>query len=130
MTDYHAPETALLDLDWLLDQASLFITSHAVDCEMESRIHDYTKVSGCSIPVIRRGDRSAALELHSSAPAALGMLRQEVRRYLAHESVEEIYDAYLDRMAKLELVCRKEEVSRRIARTLDEFTPRHTRRAA
>lgn len=121
MTDYNAPETALLDLDWLLDQASLFVTAHAVDCEMESRLEDYTKVSGCP--------GSTARVLLSTVPAALGDIRREVKRYLAHVSVEEIYDPYLDRMGKLELTCRKAEVERRLARMMREVLP-VTRQAA
>lgn len=107
MTDYNAPETALLDLDWLIDQASLFITANAVDCELEARI---------SLPHL--------------ALWANPTLRAEVKLYLAHLSVEEIYDPYLDRMGKLELVCRKAEVARRLEKMLTRSIPQLTKRAA
>jgi hypothetical protein len=122
MTDYQTPETALLDLDWLLDQASLFITTNAIDSELAARFEDFAKVSGCS--------RSMARESFGSAPAALGDLRKEVRRYLAHVSVEEIYDPYLDQMGKLELACRKAEVDRRLGKMLAQILPHTTRQAA
>jgi hypothetical protein len=105
--DYTSPETALLDLDWLIDQAALFITANAVDCELEAR---------------RPGHH---LGLFESVP-----LRAEVKRYLAHLSVEEIYDPYLDRMSKLELNCRKEEVSRRLTRMIAGYIHPMARRAA
>lgn len=120
MTDSHAPETALLDLDWLIDQASLFITANAIDCELESRIEEYTKVSGCPAPMRSRGLSSLVTGPYRSAPAALGdTLRHDIKRYLAHVSVEEIYDPYLDHMAKLELRCRKEEAWRKLERGID-----------
>ncbi len=122
MNNYHAPETALLDLEWLVDQAGLFITSNAIDCELEARIDDYHKVSGCS--------GSTARELFRSAPAAPGALRAAVARYLAHLSVEEIYDPYLDRMGKLELACRKEEASRQLDRMMETALQPRVRRAA
>jgi hypothetical protein len=107
MTDYNAPETALLDLDWLIDQAALFITANAVECELEART--------APLP----------LELWDSPE-----LRRETKLYLAHVSVEEIYDPYLDRMGKLELACRKEEVSRRLGRLIARSGYAATRRAA
>lgn len=120
MTDALAPETALLDLDWLIDQASLFIAANAIDCELESRIEEYTKVSGCPAPMSSRGFSSPVTGLYRPAPAALGdALRREIKNYLAHLSVEEIYDPYLDHMAKLELRCRKEEVSRKLDRWIE-----------
>lgn len=118
MTDYNAPETALLDLDWLLEQASLFITANAVDCELEARLGEYSLQTHAPVTPANAG------------AAALGELRQEIRRYLSHVSVEEIYDPYLDRMGKLELVCRKAEVERRLGRKLAEVFPQAARQAA
>lgn len=105
--DYSSPETALLDLDWLIDQAALFVTANAIDCELEARI-----------------------ALQHKALWANPTLREEVKLYLAHLSVEEIYDPYLDRMGKLELVCRKAEVARRLERMLTGSIPQPARRAA
>ncbi len=105
--DYTSPETAILDLDWLINQAALFVTANAVDCELEARI---------ALPHL--------------ALWANPTLREEVKLYLAHLSVEEIYDPYLDRMGKLELVCRKAEVARRLEKMLTRSIPQPTKRAA
>lgn len=129
MTDYNAPETALLDLDWLLDQAGLFITANAIDCEWESRLEEYTKANfdhfgGLSAPEI------CAIWMRVDAvSSAVDYIRQSIKSYLAHLSVEEVYDPYLDRMGKLELAARKAEVDRRIARMLRDILPT-TRQAA
>lgn len=105
--DYTSPETALLDLDWLIDQAMLFITANAVESELEARTASHP---------VRWWDGE--------------VLRREVKLYLAHLSVEEIYDPYLDRMGKLELVCRKEEVSRRLSRMIAGTSFPSTKQAA
>lgn len=129
MTDYNAPETALLDLDWLLDQAGLFITANAVDCAWEARLEEYTKANfnhcgGLSAPEI------CAMWMRVDAvSSAVDYIRQSIKSYLAHLSVEEVYDPYLDRMGKLELAARKAEVDRRIARMLRDTLPT-TRQAA
>ncbi len=123
MTDYNAPETALLDLDWLLDQAGLFVTAHAVDCAWEARLEEYAKANfaqtgGLSAPEV------LAMSLRvDTVSSAVDCIRQSIRSYLAHLSVEEVYDPYLDRMGKLELAARKAEVDRRIARMLRDILP-------
>ncbi len=142
MTDYNTPETALLDLDWLIEQASLFITPNAIATELEGRVRDiHTKVSGSpgsfrplpaeAFSAGMRGGLDKAYGLPGPAPAAMDdTLRRELRRFLAHESVEDVYDPYLDRMGKLELACRKAEVDRRLSRMITEVASRMSRQAA
>ena len=105
--DYTTPDTALLDLDWLIDQAALFITTNAVDSELEARTFPHH-------PDVWNNTK----------------IRAEVKHYLAHLSVEEIYDPYLDQMGKLELVCRKEEVSRKLNRRIAGLAFLQGRKAA
>ena len=131
MTDYNAPETALLDLDWLIDQASLFISANAIANEWEGRLQEFEhKVSGC--PGSAGTDRSdRGFGLTGPSPTAMDeSIRQEIRLFLAHESVEELYDPFLDRMGRLELTCRKEEVSRRLNRLFTTVRPMIARKAA
>jgi len=104
---------AAVDLDGLLAQAGLFITSDAIDMEVAHRLH-------------RRVPVGAWTYLASELPA----FRAEVRSYLAHESVEELYDTHLDPMARLELTCRKEEVSRRLDGMASQLWTAGSRRAA
>lgn len=120
--DYTTPETAILDLDWLLDQASLFITANAIDCELEARMEEYYKDSGCP--------GSSERERLGSAPAALDSIRHDVRRYLACVSVSENYGLYLDSMQRLELACHKAEVERKLQRTIPGLPQQTTRKAA
>lgn len=123
MTDYNAPETALLDLDWLLDQAGLFITAHAVECAWEARLEEYAKANFPAYAE-RTASEICALWMRTDAmSSAVEHIRQSVKSYLAHESVGEVYDPYLDRMGKLELAARKAEVDRRISRMLRDILP-------
>jgi hypothetical protein len=87
-----------IDLDAAIDQAVLFIRPDAViglldECAGENTI-----------------------------PADPYLFR-DARSYLAHEMVEEVNGLVLDSLSLLELRCRKEEVRRRLVRSLAKSSP-------
>ncbi len=86
------------DLDAAIDQAVLFIRPDAVIGLLEEM------AGGREVP-------------------ADPYLFRDACHFLAHEMTEEVHGVGLDSLTLLELRCRKEEVRRRVVRTLGKSAP-------
>ncbi len=116
-----------INLDALLEQAMIYITREHIDMEIAWQLRNNIGFrSGCRPDGEAHGGHRPALTVLGTEPT----LSQEVKNYLAHEMVEDIYQHDLDSMTHLELRCRKEEVSRRMKALIRQRWVMRERRAA
>lgn len=116
-----------LNLDALLDQAMTYITREHIELEIVWQLQNNIGFrSGCRPDGDAPGSHRPALTVLGTETS----LSQEVKSYLAHEMVEDIYQHDLDSLTHLELRCRKEEVSRRMKLLIRQRWVNRVRRAA
>ncbi len=123
------PDTieSTLNLDALLEQAMIYITREHIDMEIAWQLHNNIGFrSGCRPDGEAHGGHRPALTVLGTEPT----LSQEVKSYLAHEMVEDIYQHDLDSMTHLELRCRKEEVLRKVNTLIQQKIVVRERKAA